>query len=163
MRTANRKPKTGNSPHERRGVTPIIAVVILLLITVALAGTAWTYLSGYVGTQTQKTFSIVTNGAFCEGGVAKVYIVNTGYQAKLLQTDFTLAEFDGATIPIQPNGIEWSTSAHGAHEIDLAPGNASLFVEWDCLATGVGTCSSGYHELVLATPSTTRRERILCP
>jgi flagellin-like protein len=31
----------------RKGITPIIAIIVLLLITVALAGATWTYLSAY--------------------------------------------------------------------------------------------------------------------
>ncbi|MBU0953731.1 MAG: hypothetical protein KKA90_04945 [Nanoarchaeota archaeon] len=131
----------------RLGVTPIIAVVILLLITVALAGTAWTYLSGYVGTQTQKTFNIVTNGAFCEGGKITVYIVNTGYQSSLDESDFPIIEIDAVAVP--PINID----------PPLTPGEAGKLIEYSCGSS----CATGFYDILLSTSSTTREDRILCP
>jgi flagellin-like protein len=50
----------------KKGITPIIAVIILLLITVALAGMAWAFLSGYFTGLTGKTIAVVDYS--CVGG-----------------------------------------------------------------------------------------------
>jgi flagellin-like protein len=61
----------------KKGITPIIAVIILLLITVALAGMAWAFLQGYFGSLTTK--NIIAAGGYCTGGTqANVIIKNTG-------------------------------------------------------------------------------------
>ena len=64
----------------KKGITPIIAVIILLLITVALAGLAWAFLSGYFTGLTGKTIAVVDYS--CIGGnTAQVIIRNSGTQS----------------------------------------------------------------------------------
>jgi flagellin-like protein len=60
-----------------KGITPIIAIIVLLLITVAMAGAGWTYLSGYTEGLVSKQIYIVDS--FCVGGdQAKIVVKNTG-------------------------------------------------------------------------------------
>jgi len=61
----------------RKGITPIISIIVLLLITVALAGVAWVYLSGFLETQT-RTLTIPPNGIYCSAGNVTVVVTNTG-------------------------------------------------------------------------------------
>ena len=64
----------------RKGITPIIAIIVLLLITVALAGAAWSYLSLYWQGLTSK--SIEVTSTMCVGsGTAVVFMRNTGTQS----------------------------------------------------------------------------------
>ena len=64
----------------RKGITPIIAIIVLLLITVALAGAAWSYLSTYMTGLTAQ--SIELRDYFCVGGNdAIIIIANTGTTA----------------------------------------------------------------------------------
>jgi len=66
----------------RKGITPIISTIVLLLITVALAGAAWVYIGGFMGTYTEKSFTIPTGGAYCDNaGTIHVRVVNTGTSA----------------------------------------------------------------------------------
>ena len=61
----------------KKGITPIIAVIILLLITVALAGMAWAFLSGYFTGLTGKTIAVVDYS--CIGtNTAQVIVRNAG-------------------------------------------------------------------------------------
>jgi flagellin-like protein len=63
----------------KKGITPIIAIIILLLITIGLAATAWTYLSGFLVTYT-KSLTLVDS--YCAGGVnATVIMRNSGTEA----------------------------------------------------------------------------------
>jgi flagellin-like protein len=60
----------------RKGITPIIASIILLLIAVALGGSSWMYIYGYWGTMTSQ--NIDTMGSYCSRGLATVNIKNIG-------------------------------------------------------------------------------------
>jgi flagellin-like protein len=60
-----------------KGITPIIAIIVLLLITVAMAGAGWTYLSGYTEGLISKQIDIVDS--FCVGGnQVKIVVKNMG-------------------------------------------------------------------------------------
>ena len=136
----------------KKGITPIVSTIILLLITIALAGAAWTYMQGYLFAQISKSFTTPTGGAFCEAGIIKVYALNTGYQSSLTSVpttggDFILAEVDGVNAM---SGLQAAT---------LAQGQAGLVFQWNCGST----CSSGYHTVRLGTASTVADPRINCP
>ncbi len=130
---------------DRKGITPVIAIIVLLFITIALAGAAWTYLQGFLLGQISKTFSIPTNGAYCESGRVKVYIVNTAYQATLTLDDFILADVDGTPITLT--------------NLPLEQGKGAKVVDTNC---GTG-CTSGYHTVNLGTSSTVVHQRVYCP
>ncbi len=62
----------------RKGITPIISIIILLLITIGLAASAYTFMSGYFGTMTGT--SIQATGV-CVGGTddyALITVTNIG-------------------------------------------------------------------------------------
>ena len=58
----------------RKGITPVISIIILLLITVSLAGMGWTYLSGYYEAMISKTIKLVEGSAMDN----EVMIMNIG-------------------------------------------------------------------------------------
>jgi flagellin-like protein len=61
----------------RKGITPIIAIIVLLLITVALAGATWTYLSSYWGGLVSQNIQIMDS--YCVGGDEGIFLLrNTG-------------------------------------------------------------------------------------
>lgn len=67
----------GMPAGQRKGITPIIAIIILLLITIALAGAAWSYISVYWSSITGRNIMIIDG--FCTGGTtANIIIKNTG-------------------------------------------------------------------------------------
>jgi len=77
----------------KKGITPIISIIVLLLITVALAATAYTYLSSYMGTYTEKSFLALTgNNPRCINHNITIRIKNMG------ATDLTSADFIEKTI-----------------------------------------------------------------
>ncbi|MBU0953395.1 MAG: hypothetical protein KKA90_03170 [Nanoarchaeota archaeon] len=62
--------------HEEKGITPIIAIVVLLLITLSIAGVGYTFISGVV---TISTNALLLTGRSCgENGAAVVYMKNLG-------------------------------------------------------------------------------------
>ena len=63
----------------RKGITPVIAIIVLLLITVALAGAAWNYLYAYWITVVGKTIQLMDS--YCIAGNEAIILVrNTGTQ-----------------------------------------------------------------------------------
>ena len=63
-----------------KAITPVIATIVLLLITVAIAGSAWTYISGYWTGTTGKQIEVTDS--FCVGtNQAKILVRNIGTDA----------------------------------------------------------------------------------
>ena len=61
----------------RKGITPVIAIIVLLLITVALAGAAWNYLQEYWNQVVGKNMQVLD--AYCiAGNEAIILLRNTG-------------------------------------------------------------------------------------
>jgi flagellin-like protein len=143
----------------KKGITPIISIIILLLITIALAGAAWTYMQGFLFSQISKTFIVPTGGAYCTNGIIKIYAHNTGYQSVLSRNDFILVEVDGID------------AKAGLKNDVLQPGNATLMLEWDCKGpdgiadTADDRCKTpmlGYHQVRMGTTSTVVEQRLSC-
>jgi flagellin-like protein len=59
-----------------KAITPIIAIIVLLLITIAIAGSAWTFISTMTTGYTTKVIQSVDS--FCSGGYATIVIKNVG-------------------------------------------------------------------------------------
>jgi flagellin-like protein len=97
----------------RKGITPIIAVIILLLITVALAGMAWAFLNNYFTGMTGKNIQLIDYS--CIGGNnVRVVLRNAGTQSistascsvssnVISCTDVTVVKSQGGS-PGQVNG-----------------------------------------------------------
>ena len=117
----------------RKGITPIISIIVLLLITVALAGVAWTYLSGYMETYTKGAFTITTGGVYCSTDGIHV-LVNNPTTSPILESDFITKTATGDTgthtLDLQVNGAD-------ATQID-AKGHG------DFVTNCGGTCSGSY-------------------
>lgn len=62
--------------NQRKGITPIVATVVLLLIAVAIAGAAYTYITGYWGGLTQK--SLEATSATCTSAGMVINLRNSG-------------------------------------------------------------------------------------
>jgi flagellin-like protein len=60
-----------------KGITPIISIIILLLITIGLASAAWTYMSGYMTGLLSRIIEVST--ASCISGTQVTFLVkNSG-------------------------------------------------------------------------------------
>lgn len=134
----------------QKGVTPVIAIIVLLFITIALIGVAYTFMQGLLFAQISKSFQIPTNGVYCENGIINVYVVNTAYQGDLIAKtgeggDFIMADIDG-----QPANLTFVTIPQGEARRVISDDNA-------------GNKWKGYHTVNLGTTSTIVHERVFCP
>lgn len=60
----------------KKGISPIIAVIILLLIVVAIAGSAYTYIVGYYSGLTANAIELTS--VTCSNGVVSMIVHNMG-------------------------------------------------------------------------------------
>jgi len=66
--------------NKRKGITPVISIIILLLIAIALAGAAWTFMGGLAGSFMKGSLMVVD--ARCEGVKnATIVLRNIGTQS----------------------------------------------------------------------------------
>lgn len=120
-----------------KGISAIIATVLLLLITIALAGTAYVFITGLISPKVESTIELMS--ATCTGNSITIVISNLGTQPVTLEYD---ADFlvDGTptacgaadlTISGKDAGVCSITSTAGVHTvIILGPANSPTFQTW---------------------------------
>jgi flagellin-like protein len=135
----------------KKGITPIIAIIVLLLIVVALSGIAYTYISGVVTTQTEESFTVQTGGIYCDdvGGVSQIRLLirNLGISASITDTSFILATVDGTDI---------------SSYITLDPTSIGPSEVGELTTTCGGDCGSGSHTVRLSTSANTQSTTVIC-
>jgi flagellin-like protein len=103
-----------------KGITPVIAIIVLLLITVALAGATWTYLSTYWQGIVGKNVQIMDS--YCIAGSEGVILVrNTGTQ----QIKFTEVTVINTTSGASAGGA-WSDLS-GTTMTEIDPGAVAKY------------------------------------
>ena len=120
-----------------KGITPIIAIIVLLLITVALAGVAYSYLNSYMTGLTSK--SIEVRDSFCvSGDTAIIIVANVGTTP--IDVDETegdiliLNSADGSTVPTA-NYAWYQTDGTTTLNNDEIPEGGLARLEIDCTTT----------------------------
>lgn len=130
----------------KKGITPIISIIILLLITISLAGVAYTFLMGQMFGRISGSFQIPIGAAFCTNKLITINIANTG-QSDLVTLDFIIAQIDG--IDITPY----------LSSISAPPNEARVLLRaYDC----GGNCTSGPHSIDLGTKSMVEHVTVYC-
>jgi len=110
-----------------KGITPIISTIVLLLITVALAGAAWVYIGGFMGTYTEKSFTIPTGGVYCDaGGKFHVRIVNTGTTTIKVGTGATRTGGDLTKFDVTNDTAGWILDTTNPNNDIATRGNGEL-------------------------------------
>ncbi len=97
-----------------KGITPVIALVMLVLITVGVVGLFYGWSSGLFGTQTEKAVSIPSGGATCNNGLVTVRVLNIGSASTITDSDIIVAQI---------SGTECSKSA-----LSITPGQAGIII-----------------------------------
>ncbi len=106
----------------KKGITPIIAIIMLLLITIALAGAAYSYISIYWTSITGKNIQITTG--YCTGGTTANIIIRNMGTLEVTLGDIEIIETTTGTPITEKN---W-TSVDGTQVIEtLEPGKTGKF------------------------------------
>ena len=80
-----------------KAVTPVIALVMLLLITVGIVGVSYSWFSGTISASTKKAVSIPPGGVYCTGGDIKAFVLNNG-DSPVTANDISVADVDGVSV-----------------------------------------------------------------
>ncbi|MBI2085648.1 MAG: LamG domain-containing protein [Candidatus Aenigmarchaeota archaeon] len=107
-----------------KGITPVIALVMLVLITVGIVGTAYSWFSGLLSSQTKKAISIPSGGAYCSNSEIKVYALNNG-DTTLAGSDILVAQVDGVDVSNTPFFGDMNSGLIGYWMLDETSGLAA--------------------------------------
>ena len=125
-----------------KGVSAIIATILMLVITIGLAGTAYVYISGMLTGKTSKTISIID--ATCDGATntAQVVISNDGTQ-NILAT-----ELDDYVDTTNTNGC--AGTAINSHTTAV------------CTITDAALSANAVHTILITSPTNSGRIQVQC-
>ncbi len=134
-----------------KGISAVVATILLLLITVALATVAYLYITNVVSFRTAKTFQVLSPS--CSNGQISFVLSNQGTQA-IANTagsgDVTLILDNAlATSDFLENGATGDTT------FSISPGQSVVLVR-------TTAASSGTHQLRVTTSSDSQTFTIFC-
>lgn len=149
---------------ETKGITPVIALVMLMLITVGIVGLSYAWFSGLATTQTEKGISIPPGGARCYklGGnnYVSAVIQNNGATSNVLSTDIIIATVNGNDCTSPTNFINQYLPVAG-----IAPGSgATLFAGRGNAANCANgtTFVAGTYPVVIGTRTNVAQTQVIC-
>jgi len=141
-----------------KGITPIIATIVLLLITMGLLAMAYTFMSGLFNVE--KSFVYPTDAITCAaatggGNVINLYVFNNGQQPLAIggtpwASSFDILEVDGTAV------------ATGTATI-AASKTGKLLIDYRCGATAPAGCSSTNHRVRAGIGTNIQEITVVCP
>lgn len=107
-----------------KAITPVIALVMLMLITVGIVGSSAVWFSGILSSQTKKAISIPPGGAFCLNGEIKAFVLNNGDSA-ITASDILIAQVDGNDVIKSPFFGDMKNYLKGSWKFDETSGTVA--------------------------------------
>jgi flagellin-like protein len=136
----------------KKGITPIIATIVLLFITMGLLAMAYAFLSGFLSPRMQKSFEIPAGSSVCVGGKITAYIYNNG-QGQVFNTDFEIVQIMNSTGTIYTP----TTSPFTAE-----PGQSKIIISaYDCGDVANG-CPGGTYTIKLGAGANVLSANVRC-
>lgn len=130
-----------------KGITPVISLIMLMLITVGIVGIAYVWFSGILTGSSEKAIAIPSGGVYCNLGGLYVMILNLGSTSSITNADIKVFRVDG--VDLTPNIV-------GGF---LAPGVAGvIYYNYRC----GGTCAGASHDVVVGTSANIAQTRVTC-
>jgi len=126
-----------------KGISTIIAVILLLIITIALSGTAYMFITNLMGSRMEKVVSLLD--ATCNNNALLIVLRNDGTK--------TIASAD---LKIIVNNVDRTTCYP-----NLIPINAGTSIASSNTTCGLGGLS-GSTSLLIVSPSNSVRVTIWC-
>ena len=145
----------------KKGITPVIALVMLMLITVGIVGIAYAWFSGLANTQTEKGISIPPGGAKCYklngNNYVNVVIQNNGATSNLLPADIIISTI---------NGVDCSSFlATYLPAAGIAPGSGTTVLSGRgsaALCANGSTFAAGTYPVIIGTRSNVAQTQVIC-
>jgi flagellin-like protein len=133
-----------------KGVSAVIATILMLMITIAMAGVAYMYISGIFTAKTGVVIEIDATATSCATTTITVYVRNTG----TIKTDASKVALSGT----KPDGTALGTPGNcGVATLALNAGAGSVA----CTTTLGG--GQGTNRIVAAGPTNTITGSVYCP
>ena len=134
-----------------KGVSAVIATILMLMITIALAGTAYLYITGIFGAKTSVVLSIDGTASTCSPAAINLVVKNDGT---------AVASLSSVTIT-KPNGVAFVAGDCTPTLIPLTPVliNAGSFNNVTCFARPAG---GGLYSITVSTGVTSASGSIYC-
>ena len=139
----------------RKGITPIISIIILLLITVGMAATAWTYMSNYMTTLTSKVLEVPTQKCI-SGENAMVIVHNIGTAKIAIGNDVLVMDSDGNAA----SGTAWA-DLDGNVITNISSGGYGKLTIAGCCTSGVDCPKTCKYDIIVGGRSS--EISIYCP
>ncbi len=132
-----------------KGISAVIATILMLMITIAMAGLAYMYISGIFTQRTGVVIELDATSTSCTGTTITVYVRNTGTIASTLDK-ITLSGTDstGTLITGGPCGLVATPLNAGAGSV--------------ICSTSTLTGSQGTNTILASGPSNTARGTVYC-
>ena len=135
--------------EKMKGVSAVIATIMMLVITIGLAGVAYMYISGIFTTQTAKLVAIDQDATFCSGTSITIYIKKTGTQA-----------FKKSTVNIGIQGGTFTLCNQGGTDGDVPAGGTP--VACDYKVTGVAGFNTVLVNGIVGGPTNSAKTSVSC-
>lgn len=110
----------------KKGITPIISIIMLLIIAIAIVGMAFGFMVGMVGTVTNKAV-IISGLSSCASGRAAIFITNAG-NGNIVGSDINvvLTKCTGSNSANCPSEADFSNTLSS---LDIEPESTGIIKE----------------------------------
>ncbi|MBI4177270.1 MAG: hypothetical protein HY516_02790 [Candidatus Aenigmarchaeota archaeon] len=129
-----------------KAITPVIALVMLVMITVGIVGVSATWFSGVLSGSSEKAISILSGGVYCNGPGLVVTVLNLGASSSITASDIKIFKVDGndvaASIPTP-----------------IKPGEGKTVINGYLCG---GTCAGAPHDIIVGTSANVVQTRVAC-
>ncbi len=130
-----------------KGITPIISTIVLVLVMVALAGAAWSYIGGFTSAYTSKVIDLPIGSSYFDGKNVKIMLRNIGTSA--INTGSCMTSGNTVTC-----GDITITREGSNNDADIRPSAASISPKGSVTITDYA-CESGNVRYRISSPSST--------
>lgn len=130
----------------RKGISPAIAAILLVIITIAIVGVTWSIMSGFLGTASVKTDIAIEKLDAVANGISIAVLRNVGNVRidEINEVDFTCTVSGslGAPTNFGPVPIDPGKTATATWSTTLVPGETCILTIRATAANGAGVAAS---------------------
>ncbi len=133
-----------------KGITPIISTIVLVLVMVALAGAAWSYIGGFTSSYTSKVIDLPPGSSYFDGKNVNIMLRNIGTSA-ISTGSCTVSGSNNNTVTCGDITI---TREGSSNDADIRPSAASISPKGSITITDYN-CQAGNVRYRISSPSST--------
>ncbi|MBU5687784.1 MAG: archaellin/type IV pilin N-terminal domain-containing protein [Candidatus Aenigmatarchaeota archaeon] len=126
----------------KKGISAVIATLLLLVITIGLAMTAYFYINNMVQRSTSKVINI--EPGYCSNGVITLVITNLG------------------TETIQNGDIKYTLNSGTVNNLNLATGSSYPIPPRGTAVATISGAVAGINNIIILTPSGSIKQQVFC-